>query len=271
VVDPPGATAPHRHTEYAKKRDNTDRILLGLLLLLLLLTGVGILAWTIVQQTQINHNDNHGHKNKKNIQDVRDKCDALNETIQDCNCTELNTNVDQLNQQVVELNNTINETRQAILSKVSLTPSSALVNNTQNFPFDHEQYDPYDLYNTTSHEWTADRDGWWHFLACVTFDRDSTPGFNSSIAHDHQLQVFINDAATTQGLFAEVYTHHGHDSQQPELPQQAICGSNVYQLSTGETLTLRAQTRLEPFNILVSSVDGGLYVATRATLYFIGE
>jgi hypothetical protein len=270
----PSTVTQHTHTEYVEKddrrRENPWLAVVVILLLLLCLVTVGLFAWSIVHQVRINNTNDDVHKTKKGL---NGRIDELNTTIVDVSekCEEVGANLTETSEKCDQLNNSLSVFRKAILSKVSLTPSSALVTSTENFPFDNEQYDPYDLFNTTSHEWTADRDGWWHFLACVTFDRASTPGFDSSISHDHQLQVYINNGITTQGLFAEIYTHHGHDSEEPELPQQAVCGTNTYQLSAGDTLTLRVQTRLRPFTILVSSVDGGPYVATRATLYFIGE
>jgi hypothetical protein len=270
AIDPPNAAPPHKHTEYEAHGRNRD-ILFGLLLLLLLLTSIGLMAWTIVQQTHIHHNHHDAKRNHRKVNDVRDKCEAINETLQECNCTELNQQIGELDELFITLNSTVYQERQAVLAKVSMTPGSALVNNTENFPFDNEHHDPFDLFNTTTHEWTADRDGWWKFLACVTFDRANTPGFDSAIAHDHQLQVWINDAFTTQGLFADIFTHHAFNDTEPELPQQVVCGENVYQLDTGDTLALRVQTRLYSATILVSSVDGGLFVATRASLYFIGE
>ncbi|MHA1682701.1 MAG: hypothetical protein ACTSUE_17310 [Promethearchaeota archaeon] len=247
----------HIHTEYTEKDEHDVYFILVLVFLVFLLAFcIGLLVFGLVQNGDI---DKNTRKIKKTGNTHEGDITNINNTLVE-KCADIDN-----------INTTINAEKKAILSKVSMTPTAVLVSNTENFPFDYIHYDPFGLYNVTSHEWTSDRNGWWHFLSCVTFDRVNTPGFDPAISHDHQLQLFINNAITTQGLFADIFSHHAFNDTEPELPQQAVCGDNVYQLDIGDTLALRVQTRLYPTNVLTSSVDGGLYVATRATLYFIGE
>lgn len=185
----------------------------------------------------------------------------------------LGDDVDSIESDVNSLEIIVNQLTSLAVGVVSQVYLSTQVNvtNAENFPFDVITSDPFSLYDNTSFVWVADRTGYWRFSVCYTFNQASTSGFPTTLTYDHQIQTYIdNTFAAEGGFFLALLTVSG-DSPAPQAVQKTLCGENVYRLTVGQNISCRAQTRIYPFNIVNSIVDGGSFVATRASLVFIGQ
>jgi len=194
------------------------------------------------------------------------------------NCTEeFCMDPDSLQSQIDILNTTINQitaNSSGVVAKVILTAATLTnISSTEFLPLDWVIEDPFSLYNTSALAWFPDRDGYWEMSACVLFDLDSTPGFPTNLTHDFQIQVFIDGSfAGDGGGFLDVETFASRlPISEPEPVQISVCGHNIYSLTSSQNIALKIQTRIYPFTILPSSINGGAFANTRATLTYVGS
>ena len=217
-----------------RARINANSFCLLLFFILVILMLIGYTIWCAVLTPTIHRSWNNKHK----IEDLEDD--------------------------IAELNNTLSP---AVISIMKLTSSSLTLNNTVDFPFDNVVYDPFSLYDTTNNKWVADRDGIFQLSCCVTFDQSSTVGLPTSLVFDEQLQVYENDAISSQNAFLFVKTAKGDGVT---TYQDILCGEADFVLSENDTLALRIQVRIYPLTFLDASIDGGLFAATRGSFHFLG-
>lgn len=157
---------------------------------------------------------------------------------------------------------------QLYLSSGTLTNISSSIN----FPFDTVVSDPFSLYNISSSEWVVDRDGYWELSACIVFSQSNIIGFPTNLTYDHQIQAFVDGSfAPDASGFLFILTIPAYGIVTPPAIQQTICGSDTYFLNTGQSITIKIQTRIYPFFVTPSAVNGGEFSATRGTLKFIGQ
>jgi len=232
------------------------------IIILFILVGIafiGFTIWLAILSPALARSSHNKSDISTNGQDIND----VNQTVNNNSQT-----IIELTQNITNVNNSIADPR-AILSSVRVIANNMEVPPGVNLPYDDVVHDPFGLYDLPNYQWVSDRDGWFELTSCVTFDFGSTDLFPVTVGYDAQLQVFINGGVALQGLFLAIFSSLGSTAPS-QLPQQSVCGTYVYSMSTNDTLAIRIQTRIFPAIIVNSTINGGAVSLTRATFRFVG-
>jgi len=151
---------------------------------------------------------------------------------------------------------------QRVVSNGTLGPLA----NTDNVPLNQALVDTTSWWNSTANHWKVDQTGFFELNARATFDQAAIHELPTDKKFDHQLQVRVNDAFPTN-LFLGTYTARGDNST---VFQVLVKGSHLYQLESGDTVSIVVQTRIYPVNVVDSYINGGAFALTEGTLRFIG-
>ena len=138
---------------------------------------------------------------------------------------------------------------------------------SENLDFDSALYDNTIWWDSTNKHWIAGEEGLYELHATVTFDQSDTPNFPTSNVYDHQIHAIVNNSYPAN-LFLDVFTTKGNGIN---TWQQRLSGSNYYFLSLGESIAVRIQTRIYPTSVVNSTIDGGPFSLTQATLKYWGK
>lgn len=141
------------------------------------------------------------------------------------------------------------------------------ITTSDNLDFDTAITDNTIWWDSTNKQWTVEEDGLYQLSAVVTFDQNNTPDFPTSNVYDHQVHAFINGNLPTD-VFLDIFTTKGNGN---DTWQQRLAGTGSYNLSLGDTVAVRIQTRIYPTNIVNSTIDGGDFALTQATLRYLGK
>lgn len=238
---------------------SSHQVAIIILFVLVGIAFVGFTIWLAVLSPALARSSHNKSDISTNGQDINDVNQTANNNSQ---------TIIELTQNITNVNNSLADPR-AILSSVRIIANNMDVPPGVNLPFDDVVHDPFGLYDLPNFQWVVDRDGWFELTGCVTFNFGSTAMFPVSVGYDAQLQVFINGGFTTQGLFLAIYAALGSVAPS-QLPQQLVCGSYVYTMNTNDTIAIQIQTRIVPATIVNSTINGGVFSLTRATLRFVG-
>jgi len=241
------------------KQLRTHSILIAILAGFVGLVLTGYLVWCAILTDRVATNKGDISSLEENVKVINTDVSTLTGDV-----IILQEDVTIINNEIGELNASIDGTAKLVASKVRLSANVDNLTNTENLPFDTLFFDTDALFNTTSHEWTVDRDGGWFLTGCGTWDLTSMPDFSPAIANfDIQIQIYINDAFSA-------FLSTSAFSINSTFVQQWTCGSQLLELTAGTTVALRVQARLFPVTIVNSYLSGGPFATTMASLSLWG-
>lgn len=139
--------------------------------------------------------------------------------------------------------------------------------NTDNIDFDTAITDNTNWWRSDDKSWIVGDEGLYELSAVITFDQSNIAILPTSAIYDHQIHVILNSGFPTT-LFLDVFTTKGDGTS---TWQQKLSGTATYSLSVGDEIALRIQTRVYPTTIGNSSIDGGLFGLSQATLRYLGK
>lgn len=156
--------------------------------------------------------------------------------------------------------------QQKISSRYVSSNGASGITNSENLDFDSALFDNTIWWDSSEKQWVAGEEGLYELHATVTFDQSNTPNFPTSNVYDHQIHAIVNNSLPSN-LFLDVFTTKGDGVN---TWQKRLSGSNYYLLSLGESIAVRIQTRIYPTSIVNSTIDGGPFSLTQATLKYWG-
>lgn len=215
------------------------------------LFAAGFITWDSILTPALGRSST----NEDDISALEDEVDTLTTTV--------TNNYNTLSNEIAALNNTVIVNENLIISKMRLSANAINVSSSVNFPFNFATYDAYNLYDNTTKQWVTNMNGYWELVTCIVWSFSTMPGFPATDEYDLQLQVFVDGAFNS---FMSVF----HGPANTSLTQQTVCGTDTFNLTTGQNVTMRVQARIFPATLVESDISGGIFAPTRAIFQYLG-